>query len=165
MRRRYNVDDYKHLISRLNQQIPDIGIGVDVIVGFPNETDARFENTFNFLEALPVSYLHVFTYSERKNTFAVTLPERVDIKVRKERSRKLRELSEQKRNAFYLRNKNKVHKVLFETVKDDGFINGFTENYIKVRTSGSELLENKILDAVIIDVSKNNIAYAEIITS
>lgn len=145
MRRRYNRDFYRELINKLNTKIPGLGIGVDVIIGFPGETDERFNNTLRFLEELEISYLHVFSYSERRNTYAVTLPGRVDISARKERSRILRELSNKKRLNFYSRNIGNGHKVLFETPKDDGYIYGFTGNYIKVRTPKNSLLENKII--------------------
>ena len=145
MRRRYNRDFYRELISKLNTKIPGLGIGVDVIIGFPGETDVRFNNTLRFLEELEISYLHVFSYSERRNTYAVTLPGRVDISARKERSRILRELSNKKRLSFYSRNIGNGHKVLFETPKDDGYIYGFTGNYVKVRTPKNSLLENKII--------------------
>lgn len=145
MRRRYNRDFYRELISKLNTKIPGLGIGVDVIIGFPGETDVRFNNTLRFLEELEISYLHVFSYSERRNTYAVTLPGRVDISARKERSRILRELSNKKRLNFYSRNIGNGHKVLFETPKDDGYIYGFTGNYVKVRTPKNSLLENKII--------------------
>ena len=145
MRRRYNRDFYRELINKLNTQIPGLGIGVDVIIGFPGETDERFNNTLSFLEELDISYLHVFSYSERRNTYAVTLPGRVDISARKERSRILRELSNKKRLSFYSRNIGNGHKVLFETPKDDGYIYGFTGNYVKVRTPKNSLLENKII--------------------
>ena len=145
MRRRYNRDFYRELISKLNTKIPGLGIGVDVIIGFPGETDERFNNTLRFLEELEISYLHVFSYSERRNTYAVTLPGRVDISARKERSRILRELSNKKRLSFYSRNIGNGHKVLFETPKDDGYIYGFTGNYVKVRTPKNSLLENKII--------------------
>jgi threonylcarbamoyladenosine tRNA methylthiotransferase MtaB len=145
MRRRYNRDFYKELINKLNKKIPGLGIGVDVIIGFPGETDEKFSNTLNFLEELEVSYLHVFTYSERRNTFAVTLPGRVDIAARKERSRILRELSNKKRLNFYSRNTGNGHKVLFESAKDDGYIYGFTDNYIRVRTIHDIKLENEIV--------------------
>ncbi|HMQ78955.1 MAG TPA: tRNA (N(6)-L-threonylcarbamoyladenosine(37)-C(2))-methylthiotransferase MtaB [Ignavibacteria bacterium] len=146
MRRRYNRDFYENLIEKLNRSIPGVGIGVDVIIGFPGETDDRFENTFDFLEELQVSYLHVFTYSERRNTFAVTLPGRVDMSARKERSGILRELSNKKRLLFYRKNAGNKHKVLFETAKPDEYIYGFTDNYIKVRTKHSISLENTIKD-------------------
>ena len=158
MRRRYNVSDYENLIYKLNEQIPGIGIGVDVIIGFPGETDERFENTYTFLKSLPVSYLHVFTYSERRNTHAVTMPGRVDINTRKERSRILRELSAAKKFKFYSQNIGSIHKVLFETLKNDGFIYGFTENYIKVKAKGAVSLENNIVNTKIVNVEENIIA-------
>ncbi|KXK54019.1 MAG: 2-Methylthioadenine synthetase [Chlorobi bacterium OLB5] len=96
MRRRYNRDSYLELINKLNEKLPGAGIGVDVITGFPGETDEKFSNTLSFLENLKASYLHVFSYSERRNTYAVTLPGRTDISSRKERSRILRELSNKK---------------------------------------------------------------------
>ncbi|MCI0716453.1 MAG: tRNA (N(6)-L-threonylcarbamoyladenosine(37)-C(2))-methylthiotransferase MtaB [Chlorobi bacterium] len=145
MRRRYNKDYYENLLYKLNEEIPNIGIGVDVIVGFPQESDERFNNTFGFLESLPISYLHVFSYSERRKTHAASLPGSVNISARKERSRILRELSNKKRFNFYQTNVNKTHNVLFETAKEDGYIYGFTENYIKVRVQASEGFENKIL--------------------
>ena len=104
MRRRYNTDLYESLIHKLNEEIPNIGIGVDVIVGFPGETDENFENTRRFIDKLQVSYLHVFSYSERRNTFAVVLPGRVDITSRKKRSLILRELSAKKKLMFYKKN-------------------------------------------------------------
>jgi threonylcarbamoyladenosine tRNA methylthiotransferase MtaB len=145
MRRRYNQEFYEELIYKLNEEIPGIGIGIDVIVGFPGETDQLFENTWKFIEPLPVSYLHVFSYSERKNTYAAALPGNVPITSRKKRSKILRELSEKKKLEFYARSRGTTHEVLFETCRSDGFIYGFTENYIKVRTKASTLYENKIL--------------------
>ena len=159
MRRRYNRDFYEGLIEKLNSKIPGIGIGVDVIIGFPGETAERFGNTLSFLENLQVSYLHVFTYSERRNTYAVTLPGRVEIKDRKERSRILRELSNKKKMQFYSVNKGKKHKVLFETAKEDDHIYGFTDNYIKVRTKHKAELENKITDFEI--TGSENYMFAE----
>ncbi|HAX50200.1 MAG TPA: tRNA (N(6)-L-threonylcarbamoyladenosine(37)-C(2))-methylthiotransferase MtaB [Ignavibacteria bacterium] len=146
MRRRYNRDFYAGLIHKLNNKIPQLGIGVDVIIGFPGETDERFWNTFRFLEELQVSYLHVFTYSERRNTYAVTLPGRVEMKDRKERSRILRELSNKKKMQFYARNTGIQQKVLFETAKEDDHIYGFTDNYIKVRAPHKPELENSIME-------------------
>ncbi len=159
MRRRYNRDSYLELINKLNEKLPGAGIGVDVITGFPGETDEKFSNTLSFLENLKASYLHVFSYSERRNTYAVTLPGRTDISSRKERSRILRELSNKKRLEFYKRNKSTVHKVLFETVKDDNYIYGFTGNYIKVRVPFKTGLENTIMDFKI--NSAENYMYAE----
>ena len=159
MRRRYNREHYENLIYKLKDEIPNIGIGVDVIIGFPQESDERFENTFNFIESLPVSYLHVFTYSERRNTHAVTLEGRVDIHARKERSRKLRELSNTKKLSFYKNNTGKIHNVLFETIKEDDYIYGFTDNYIKVRVSAKKEYENNVLSVKI--KNADSISYTE----
>ncbi len=159
MRRRYNRDFYENLIDKLNTGIPGVGIGVDVIIGFPGETDERFGNTLSFLESLNASYLHVFSYSERRNTYAVTLPGRVDMNARKERSRILRELSNKKRMAFYRKNAGISHKVLFETAKEDDHIYGFTDNYIKVRTKHLTSLENRIMNFEI--TAAENYLYAE----
>lgn len=159
MRRRYNRENFLELINKLNETIPGVGIGIDVITGFPGETDEKFSNTINFLESFKSSYLHVFSYSERRNTFAVTLPGRIDINSRKERSRKLRELSDKKRLEFYRKNKNAVHKVLFETVKEDNYIYGFTGNYVKVRIPYKTGIENTIQEFEI--SSADNFMYAE----
>lgn len=159
MRRRYNRDQYEELICKLNSEIPGVGIGIDVITGFPQETEERFLNTVGFLESLHASYLHVFTYSERRNTFAVSLPGRIDTHERKRRSGILRELSDKKRHEFYRNNLNIVHKVLFETVKEDDFIYGFSENYIKTRVKSSAGLENKIVNVKISSADSFN--YAE----
>lgn len=161
MRRRYNRDQYEELIHKLNSAIPKLGIGVDVIVGFPGETEERFENTFRFLELLPVSYLHVFSYSERRNTHALTLPGSVDTSERKKRSRILRELSNKKKLQFYSMNHGNSHSVLFETIKDDDHIYGFTENYIKVRVPARSELENTIVPFTITRTESYNYAEGE----
>lgn len=158
MRRRYNKEYYSELIGKLNTKIPGLGIGVDVIIGFPGETDERFSNTVDFLTGLDVSYLHVFTYSERRNTHAVTLPGRVDMTTRKERSAILRELSNKKKIAFALKNTGKKHRVLFESIKEDDYIYGFTENYIKVRTKAQTELENTVQEFKITEVNAPNFA-------
>lgn len=165
MRRRYNRDYYENLIHKLNAEIPNVGIGVDVIVGFPQETEERFNNTFKFLETLPVSYLHVFAYSERKNTHAVTLDGRVDTAERKLRSRVLRELSNKKRFEFYnsSRNINMIHEVLFETVKEDDYIYGFTENYVKIRVPAKNSYENEIMPVRIVKAESYNYTEGEVI--
>lgn len=159
MRRRYNRDYYEQLIYKLSEEIPNVGIGVDVIIGFPQETNERFDNTCNFLESLPISYLHVFTYSERRNTHAVTLQGRIDIPARKERSRLLRELSNAKKLSFYKNNAGEIHNVLFETIKEDDYIYGFTDNYIKVRVPAKKEYENNILSVKI--KNADSISYTE----
>ncbi|MCY7362782.1 MAG: radical SAM protein, partial [Ignavibacteria bacterium] len=153
MRRRYNREYYFDLIHRLNEEIEEVGIGVDVITGFPGETEEHFLNTFNFLESLPVSYLHVFNYSERKNTDARLLPGKVDIRERKRRSELLRNLSNKKRFDFYTKFIGTDQSVLFESRKSDDFIEGLTTNYIRVKISSDntnnivniDSIENKVL--------------------
>jgi threonylcarbamoyladenosine tRNA methylthiotransferase MtaB len=148
MKRRYNKEFFKNLIHKLNKEIKDVGIGVDVIVGFPGETDAHFQNTYNLLESLPISYLHVFNYSERRNTQAASFPGKVSVEKRKERSQILRNLSDRKKLYFYKRFIGTGHNVLFETTKVDKkeskFVEGFTANYMRVKTSGVQDIENTI---------------------
>jgi len=151
MKRRYNKEFYRDLIYKLNDEIKDVGIGVDVITGFPGEEDSNFENTYNFLDTLPVSYLHVFNYSERKNTEAILLSGKVDVRKRKKRSELLRRLSERKKLDFYTRYSGTVQNVLFESKDENGFIEGYTSNYIKVRTIGN--FENEIKDVSITGIN------------
>jgi threonylcarbamoyladenosine tRNA methylthiotransferase MtaB len=151
MKRRYNKEFYRDLIYKLNDEIKDVGIGVDVITGFPGEEDSNFENTYNFLDTLPVSYLHVFNYSERKNTGAILLNGKVDVRKRKKRSELLRRLSERKKLDFYTRYSGTVQNVLFESKDENGFIEGYTSNYIKVRTIGN--FENEIKDVSITGIN------------
>ena len=165
MRRRYTVEQYRTLIEKINKEIPGAATGVDVIVGFPGETKSSFENTVSFINSLNVSYLHVFTYSERRNTHAAGLDGRVDMPERKNRSRILREISAEKKLNFYLNNKGKTHNVLFETLQADGSINGFTDNYIKVKIMGSVETENEIMKVKITHVPGINFAAGEILRS
>ena len=144
MRRRYNEDFYENLIYKINDKIKDVGIGVDVIVGFPGETDTHFDNTYKFLNSLPISYLHVFSYSERKDTVAIELPGSVDVRKRKFRSQVLRNLSNKKKFDFYSKYIGTEQEVLFETVKDAGWIEGYTRNYIRVKTPFTPGAENSI---------------------
>ena len=148
MKRRYNKEFFENLIHKLNGEIKDVGIGVDVIVGFPGETDTHFQNTYDLLESLPISYLHVFNYSERRNTQASLFPGKVSVDKRKERSLVLRKLSERKRSIFYKRFVETKQNVLFETIKVDKkgnkSIEGFTTNYVRVKTSEVQNVENSI---------------------
>lgn len=132
MQRRYGVEDYKDVIYKIKKFIPDAGIGVDVIVGFPGESDQYFLETYDFIKELPISYLHVFTYSERPDTKAILLPGKVDKTERKRRNNMLRILSEKKRNAFYNEMIGKDLEVLFESESVDGKIKGFSSNYVRV---------------------------------
>lgn len=133
MQRRYTAEYYAELIKKIKTQIPDCGIGVDVITGFPGETDAHFLETQNFIINLPVSYLHVFTYSERPDTKAILLDGKVSVEKRRERTNILRILSEKKRAEFYEHNKGGIDEVLFEHEQPQGYMRGFTSNYIRVQ--------------------------------
>jgi len=144
MQRRYNVEDYKNVVSKVKGIIPDCGIGVDVIVGYPGETEKEFMETYNFLLELPISYLHVFTYSERPDTKAILLPDQVELSERKRRSKMLRILSDKKKNYFYNQMINKNLDVLFESNDDAGIIKGFSSNYVRVQNKYDENLENKV---------------------
>ena len=132
MQRRYKVENYADLIDRIKSINKDICLGVDVITGFPGETESEFLTTYNFLRDLPVSYLHVFTYSERPNTKAISMDGSVDFLERKRRTNLLRQLSDRKKNLFYESMVGSEQKVLFESVNDNGSIKGFSSNYIRV---------------------------------
>lgn len=134
MRRKYDTALYRDRIAYIKKLNPDTCIGVDVIVGFPGETEAIFQETVEFLKNLEVSYLHVFTYSERANTGANKMNEVVPIPIRKERSKILHLLSDRKKRFFYEKNKGSMRKVLFEEEDHQGYLHGFTENYIKIKT-------------------------------
>ncbi len=161
MRRRYKVPDYYNLIHKAVDKIPDLGIGVDVIVGFPGETEREFQETYNFLKDLPISYLHVFTYSERPNTHAIELPNQVDVFERKKRNNMLRILSHKKRQEFYRRMIGKEMKVLFESQNDKNLIKGFTSNYVRVAINFNTDLVNQFKTVKITDV-KDNICFSAI---
>jgi threonylcarbamoyladenosine tRNA methylthiotransferase MtaB len=149
MQRRYKVEDYRNVINKVKETIPDCGIGVDVIVGYPGETEFEFMETYNFLLDLPISYLHVFTYSERPDTKAILLPDHVEPAERKRRNKMLRILSDKKKNYFYNQMIGKNLDVLFESKDDKGMIKGFTSNYIRVENQFDEKLENKICNVKI----------------
>jgi len=145
MKRRYQSALYKDRVAYIKQLMPHCCIGVDVIVGFPGETDTHFMETYNFLKNLDVCYFHVFTYSERDNTEALDIKPVVPMHIRKERSKMLRILSEKKRRLFYENNMNKKRAVLFEAANRDGFMYGFTDNYIKVETAFDANMTNKVI--------------------
>ncbi len=149
MQRRYKAQDYQKLIFKIKKRIPDAGIGVDVIVGFPGETEEDFLQTYNFLRDLPVSYLHVFTYSERPDTKAITLPGQVDVFERRKRNNMLRILSEKKKNSFYNEMTGKETEVLFEAENHKGLLKGFSSNYIRVSHPYNPELINELSDVII----------------
>ena len=144
MRRRYLRELYIDRINKIKQVMPHACIGVDVIVGFPGETEAHFLETYNVLSELDISYLHVFTYSERDNTLAVKMKDVVPKNVRSKRSKMLRGLSVKKRRAFYESQLGTKKTVLFEGENKEGYIHGFTENYVKVKTPWNPELVNTL---------------------
>ncbi len=144
MKRRYMRELYVDRVSKIKEVMPQACIGVDVIVGFPGETDAHFLETYNFLNQLDISYLHVFTYSERDNTEAVEMEGVVPKNVRAKRSKMLRGLSVKKRRAFYESQLGSIRTVLFENEIKEGYIHGFTENYVKVKTPWNPELVNTL---------------------
>ena len=143
MKRRYEREHYKDRVKKIKSDIPDACIGADVIVGFPGETEDDFIETYNFLNELNISYLHVFTYSERSNTGAVEMGERVSKETKADRSKMLHILSDKKQRYFYDQFINKNRPVLFENIKN-GKIIGHTDNYIKVQVEGGTSLINTI---------------------
>lgn len=144
MKRRYMRELYTERVAKIREVMPHACIGVDVIVGFPGETDEHFLETYNFLNEMDISYLHVFTYSERDNTEAVDLPNPVPSNVRSKRSKMLRGLSVKKRRAFYESQLRTTRTVLFESENKEGYIHGFTENYVKVKTPWNPDLVNTL---------------------
>ncbi|WP_395066407.1 tRNA (N(6)-L-threonylcarbamoyladenosine(37)-C(2))-methylthiotransferase MtaB [Flavobacterium sp.] len=144
MKRRYQREVYTDRVTNIRQVMPHACIGVDVIVGFPGETDEHFLETYNFLNEMDISYLHVFTYSERDNTEAATMEGVVAMNVRNKRSKMLRGLSVKKRRAFYENQIGTNRTVLFESENKEGYIYGFTENYVKVKTPWNPELVNTL---------------------
>ncbi|VAW25492.1 tRNA t(6)A37-methylthiotransferase, partial [hydrothermal vent metagenome] len=144
MKRRYLRETYDNRVEAIKKAMPNACIGVDVIVGFPGETDDLFLETYNYLNNLDISYLHVFTYSERPNTEAFEMAEVIPQKVRNKRSKMLRGLSVKKRRAFYESQLGNNLTVLFESENKGGYIHGFTENYVKVKTAWNPELVNTL---------------------
>jgi threonylcarbamoyladenosine tRNA methylthiotransferase MtaB len=145
MRRRYKKELYAERVGLIKTMMPHCCVGVDVIVGFPGETEEDFEDTFNFLHSLEVSYLHVFTYSERANTLAATMKPVIPVHIRNERNKRLRNLSYQKMQYFTSQHVGQVRKVLFESQGQNGMMEGFTDNYIKITTPYTATWQNSIV--------------------
>ncbi|WP_114820714.1 tRNA (N(6)-L-threonylcarbamoyladenosine(37)-C(2))-methylthiotransferase MtaB [Chryseobacterium sp. KLBC 52] len=144
MKRRYLTKLYNDRVNKIREVMPDAAIGVDVIVGFPGETEERFMETYNFLNELPITYLHVFTYSERENTEAAAMDGVVPVAERKKRNKMLRILSEKKKMAFYQTQLGKTLPVLWEHENKDGKMFGFTENYVRVQKNFDPASVNQI---------------------
>lgn len=161
MKRRYMRELYVDRVSKIKEVMPHACIGVDVIVGFPGESDDHFLDTYNFLNTLDISYLHVFTYSERDNTEASVMDGVVPKKVRAKRSKMLRGLSAKKRRAFYESQLGSTRTVLFESENKEGYIHGFTENYIKVKTPWNPALVNTLHDIELTKIDEDGIVRFE----
>ena len=157
MKRRYMRELYMDRVSKIKEVMPHACIGVDVIVGFPGETDEHFLETYNFLNDLDISYLHVFTYSERDNTEAAQMNGVVPKKVRSKRSKMLRGLSAKKRRAFYEEQLNSTRTVLFEGENKEGYIHGFTENYIKVKAPWNPELVNTLHEVELTKIDEDGL--------
>ncbi len=154
MRRRYKRELYAERVNKIKSLMPNCCIGVDVIVGFPGETREDFIDTYNFLNELDISYLHVFTYSERENTIASQMEGAVPGAQRSDRSKMLHILSDKKRRAFYESQLQSSGEVLFEGDEKEGYMHGFTKNYVKVRTPYDPLLVNEVVPVKLIALSE-----------
>ncbi|WP_435622740.1 tRNA (N(6)-L-threonylcarbamoyladenosine(37)-C(2))-methylthiotransferase MtaB [Flagellimonas sp.] len=164
MRRRYLTNLYVERITRIKEVMPHACIGVDVIVGFPGETDEHFLETYNFLNALDISYLHVFTYSERDNTLAAEMDGVVPKNVRAKRSKMLRGLSAKKRRAFYESQLGCTRTVLFEGENKSGYIHGFTENYVKVKSPWNPELVNTLHEVELTEIDEDGLVRFEFVS-
>ena len=146
MRRRYKRELYADRVARIKTLMPHAAIGADVIVGFPGETEEDFKETFDFLHTIDVSYLHVFTYSERDNTQALEIKPVIPVSIRNERNKILRNLSFQKLQYFTALHSGQTRKVLFERSKSQDMMEGYSDNYIKVTTPYRSEWANQIVD-------------------
>ncbi|MEL6557837.1 MAG: tRNA (N(6)-L-threonylcarbamoyladenosine(37)-C(2))-methylthiotransferase MtaB [Bacteroidota bacterium] len=161
MNRRYLRELYVDRVSHIKSLMPHCCIGVDVIVGFPGESEEDFMETYKFLQELDISYLHVFTYSERPNTRAIEMGEVVPLQERNKRSKMLRILSEKKKRLFYEQNLERESTILFEGENIDGKMLGFSENYVRVATNYDENLVNRLIPATIKEIGEDSYAVAE----
>ena len=164
MRRRYMKELYVDRVEHIKSKMPNACIGVDVIVGFPGETDDLFLETYEFLNALDISYLHVFSYSERPNTVAAQMDHKVPKEVRNKRSKMLRGLSSKKRRAFYESQLGSVQTVLFEGENKEGYIHGFTPNYVKVKTPWNPNLVNTTHEVSLKQIDEDGLVRFEFIS-
>jgi threonylcarbamoyladenosine tRNA methylthiotransferase MtaB len=163
MRRKYERSIFENRVKAIKQFAPNACIGADVIVGFPGETDEDFLETVQFINQLDVSYLHVFTYSERANTTAIKLGDPVPMNVRKERSKQLHILSDKKKRAFYESNIGKIGTVLFENEENGGVMHGFTENYVKVKTNYDAKLANTFQNVQLTEIDRDGVMKVELL--
>ena len=153
MKRRYNVETYIDKINKIKDKIHDCTIGVDIMAGFPGETEKDFSDSYDLLSQLPIAYLHVFPFSERENTAADSMKNKVSLDVRYARAKILRKLSNMKFKEIQNRNINQVKSVLFE-LSEDGFLSGLTDNYIRVKVAEpNQSKTNFISDVKLIEVN------------
>ena len=161
MKRRYLRNVYESRFEYIRKRIPNACIGSDVIVGFPGEDELEFTETYNFLKSIDISYLHVFSYSERSNTSSILLNKKVSKIIKNERSKILRELSNSKKLEFYKKNVNNSHNVLFETENKNGYIYGYTENYVRVKSLWSNSKQNEIVNCYLDSIDSDFSCIAE----
>jgi threonylcarbamoyladenosine tRNA methylthiotransferase MtaB len=157
MKRKYDTSLYASRIRKIRSVMPLACIAADVIAGFPGETEDDFSETVRFIEGLDISYIHVFSYSPREGTLASKINDVVPDRVKKERSRKLHLLSERKKNEFYLRNKGREANVLFESDHSGGFMYGYTENYLRVRSGFDPAKINQVVRTLLEKLTPENI--------
>ncbi len=157
MKRKYNIKMYQDKIKMIQEIMPEACIGADVIVGFPGETNKDFEKTYKFIEQLNINYLHVFSYSNRTDTVASKLPCQIPKDIKILRSRSLQKLSNQMRFEFYKSNINKIRKVLFESMIDDEYIVGFTDNYVRVIVKGNKSMIKKIFNVKLLFINEDKV--------
>ncbi len=163
MKRKYLRDVFAGRVKRIKELMPDACIAADVIVGFPGETNEDFDDAYQFIKEVDVTYLHVFSYSERPGTRALQLDGKVDEREKRRRSQLLHELSEQKKDRFYRQQIGKTAEVLWESDNINGFMHGFTGNYVKVRTPFKSELINQINLVRIISVNTDDTCSVELL--
>ena len=162
MKRRYLSNLYRDRINHVKQVMPNACIGADVIVGFPGESEEEFMETYNFIKSLDLSYLHVFTYSERDNTEAIGLNNVVPSNIRSKRSKLLRALSVQLKRKFYMSQLGTIKNVLFEPENRNGFIYGFSNNYVRIKTPWRSSIKDKIIPFELQNISDDGLVTGEV---
>ncbi len=163
MKRKYDRELFAHRVYKIKSLIPDCMIAADVIVGLPGETEEHFQDAMEFIKETDISYIHVFSYSDRPGTIASKIKEKVPITTIRDRSRKLHELSERKKMKFYLDQKGKEQKVLFESENDNGYMYGFSENYIRVKIPFNKNYINQIIKIKLLNIDTDGVFVGEII--
>ncbi len=164
MKRHYQRELFAERIYKIKEVMPQSCIAADVITGFPGETEEDFKEAYEFINSLPISYLHVFTYSERPDTIAVKLEGKVAVNIRRERSKELQELSELKKHKFYLQNQDTIRNVLFESDIHNGYIFGFTDNYIRVKIKVQNVLINKVIKTKLNYLDKDEVFIVDLLS-